>query len=96
LPSSIDLVLLDGAKSMYLKVLELLEGHLRPGALVVADNADRSPEYLARVRAAGGGYISVPFADDVELSMKLALTVARQRRGFSPQLPPHRGFNPTQ
>jgi len=72
LPSSIDLVLLDGAKSMYLKVLELLEGHLRPGALVVADNADRSPEYLARVRAAGGGYISVPFADDVELSMKLA------------------------
>jgi predicted O-methyltransferase YrrM len=72
LPESIDLVLLDGAKPMYLKVLELLEGRLKPGALLIADNADRCPEYLARVRAAAGGFISVPFADDVEVSMKLA------------------------
>jgi len=26
---------------------------------------------LARVRAPGSGYLSVPFADDVELSMRL-------------------------
>jgi hypothetical protein len=44
---------------------------LRGGALIVADNADDSPEYLARVRSASGDYISVPFADDVELSMRL-------------------------
>jgi hypothetical protein len=44
---------------------------LRPGALIVADNADDSPHYLARVRAAGSGYMSVPFAEDVELSMRL-------------------------
>jgi predicted O-methyltransferase YrrM len=71
LPEAIDLVLLDGAKGLYPRVLSLLEPRLRTGALVVADNADASPEYVARVRASGGGYLSVPFADDVELSMKL-------------------------
>jgi predicted O-methyltransferase YrrM len=71
LPESIDLVLLDGAKALYPEILALLEGHLRPGALVVADNADDSPDYLARVRAPGGGYLSTPFADDVEVSMRL-------------------------
>jgi predicted O-methyltransferase YrrM len=71
LPESVDLVLLDGAKGLYSKVLSLLEPRLRPGALIIADNADWSPEYLARVREPGGGYLSVPFAADVELSMKL-------------------------
>lgn len=70
LPESIDLVLLDGAKNLYLPVLALLEPRLRPGALLVADNADRSPEYLARVRGAGSGYVSTPFGEDVELSVK--------------------------
>ena len=70
LPGQIDLVLLDGAKGLYPAVLALLEDHLRPGALIVADNADRSPEYLHRVRSANSGYISVPFAEDVELSMR--------------------------
>jgi predicted O-methyltransferase YrrM len=71
LPESIDLVLLDGAKSLYPRVLSLLEPRLRAGALIVADNAEMSPEYLAHVRAPGAGYLSVPFAEDVELSMKL-------------------------
>jgi predicted O-methyltransferase YrrM len=71
LPDSIDLILLDGAKSLYSPILSLLEGRLRSGALIVADNADDSPEYLARVRSAAGDYLSVPFADDVELSMRL-------------------------
>jgi len=70
LPGQIDLVLLDGAKSLYPAVLTLLEEHLRPGALIIADNVDRSPEYLRRVRSATSGYISVPFAGDVELSMR--------------------------
>lgn len=68
----IDLVLLDGAKSLYLKVLTLLEPHLRTGAMLVADNADWCPEYLARVRVPANGYLSVPCGDDVELSMRLA------------------------
>lgn len=71
LPASIDLVLLDGHKPLYPRILELLAPHLRAGAYLVADNADASPEYLARVRAPDGGFVSVPFADDVELTLKL-------------------------
>lgn len=71
LPASIDLLLLDGAKALYPEILDLVESRLRPGALIVADNADYCPEYLARVRAPGSAYVSVPFADDVELSMKI-------------------------
>jgi len=71
LPPVIDLVLLDGAKGLYADVLDLLESRLRPGAYVVADNADYSPDYLARVRSPERGYLSVPFGGDVELSMRL-------------------------
>ncbi|MGY3442523.1 MULTISPECIES: O-methyltransferase [unclassified Bradyrhizobium] len=71
LPDAIDLVLLDGAKGLYPDILDLVQGRLKAGAFVVADNADDSPDYLARVRALKGGYISVPFAEDVELSMRL-------------------------
>jgi predicted O-methyltransferase YrrM len=71
LPDTIDLVLLDGAKALYPEILSLLESRLRPGALIVADNADMSPDYLKRVRSPRSGYLSVPFADDVELSMRL-------------------------
>ncbi len=70
LPARIDLVLLDGAKSLYPRILALLEPHLGPGALVVADNADHSPELLARLRESGS-YLSVPFAADVEVSIRL-------------------------
>jgi len=44
LPDSIDFVLLDGAKNLYPSILSLLEGRLRAGAIVVANNADASPE----------------------------------------------------
>ncbi|CAI8821403.1 O-methyltransferase [Pseudomonas sp. IT-P395] len=71
LPESVDLLLLDGAKALYGDVLSLVEKHLKPGALVVADNTDYCPEYLAYVRAPQNGYLSVPFADDIELSMRL-------------------------
>ncbi|MBN6150572.1 class I SAM-dependent methyltransferase [Xanthomonas sp. AmX2] len=71
MPDGIDLLLLDGAKALYPQVLALLEPRLRPGALIVADNADYSPEYLAQVRAPASGYLSIPFAEDVELSMRL-------------------------
>jgi predicted O-methyltransferase YrrM len=70
LPASVDLVLLDGAKALYPEILRLLESRLAPGALIVADNADHSPEYLALVRAPVNGYLSTPFAADVELSMR--------------------------
>ncbi|RUR70353.1 O-methyltransferase [Variovorax guangxiensis] len=72
LPGSIDLLLLDGAKALYPEILALVESRLRPGAFVVADNADYCPEYLAHVRSPASGYMSTPFGDDVELSMRLA------------------------
>ena len=71
LPDAVDLLLLDGHKSLYPEILALVESRLRPGALIVADNADHSPDYLARVRSTASGYMSVPFADDVELSMRI-------------------------
>jgi predicted O-methyltransferase YrrM len=71
LPESIDLLLLDGAKALYPEILSLLESRLKPGALIVADNADHSPEYLTRVRSPAGDYLSTPFAEDVELSLRI-------------------------
>jgi predicted O-methyltransferase YrrM len=71
LPKTIDLLLLDGAKALYNDVLNLLENRLMPGALIVADNADYSPDYLARVRSPDSGYLSLPFGKDVELSIRL-------------------------
>jgi len=71
LPETIDLLLLDGAKALYPDILSLVESRLRPGAWIVADNAEFSPEYLARVREPANGYLSTPFAEDVELSMRI-------------------------
>jgi predicted O-methyltransferase YrrM len=71
LPETIDLLLLDGAKALYPGILHLVETRLRPGALIVADNADFCPEYLEHVRSSGIGYMSIPFTEDVELSMRL-------------------------
>ncbi|WP_441244397.1 O-methyltransferase [Tardiphaga sp. 768_D3_N2_1] len=71
LPDTIDLLLLDGAKALYPEVLAIVESRLKPGAFVIADNADYSPDYLAYVRNPANGYLSVPFGDDVELSMRM-------------------------
>jgi predicted O-methyltransferase YrrM len=71
LPDHVDLLLLDGAKALYPEILALVESRLKPGAFIVADNADYSPDYLARVRSPANGYLSTPFGGDVELSMRL-------------------------
>lgn len=71
LPPAIDLLLLDGAKALYADILHLVEDRLRPGALIVADDADCCPEYLEHVRSVQRGYLSTPVAADVELSVRL-------------------------
>ena len=71
LPCSPIVVLLDGHKGLYAKILALLEPRLRSGAYLIADNADACPDYVAQVRAQGSGYLSIPFDDDVELTLKL-------------------------
>jgi predicted O-methyltransferase YrrM len=70
LPGQIGLVLLDGHKALYSGILTLLEKHLPPGALIIADNAGLSPGYLQLVRTSGE-YTSAPFCDDLELSMRI-------------------------
>lgn len=72
LPEAVDLVLLDGAKALYPEILALLEPRLRPGTVLVADDAHHSPDYLARVRSPAAGYLSTPFAEDVEVSLRLS------------------------
>lgn len=71
LPDTIDMLLLDGAKALYPEILRLVESRLRPGAFIVADNADYSPDYLAHVRSPANGYLSTPFGEDVELSVRI-------------------------
>lgn len=71
LPTTVDVLLLDGAKALYSDILDRVEDRLRPGAILVADNADYCPEYLERVGNIANGYMSMPFTDDVELSIRL-------------------------
>ncbi|WP_114393963.1 O-methyltransferase [Oleisolibacter albus] len=72
----IDLLWLDGWKTLYLSLLRQLEPALSPGALVVADNLTLLPEkmapYLAHVRNPANGYVStmLPLHDGLELSLR--------------------------
>jgi predicted O-methyltransferase YrrM len=53
----VDLALIDGAWSLYLPVLKLIEPRLRPGAVILAENAF-AEEYLEYVRSPANGYIA--------------------------------------
>lgn len=72
----VQFVLLDGWKDLYLKVLQLLEPRLAPGALVVADNTSMEglAPYLDYVRDPANGYVSVHFpvrdSDSMEISCR--------------------------
>lgn len=71
LPHKVDLLLLDGAKPLYVDILHLVEPRFRAGTLVVADNVDLCPDYLQYVRKPGSDYLSVAIADDIEVSLRL-------------------------
>jgi predicted O-methyltransferase YrrM len=77
LAGPVDLLFLDGRNDLYLPVLELVEPHLSPGTLVVADLSAEDPDllpYLEHVRDSDSRYFSicVPLDDGVELSTYLA------------------------
>ncbi|MEZ5811965.1 MAG: class I SAM-dependent methyltransferase [Rhizobiaceae bacterium] len=65
----IDFVLLDGWKSMYLAVFELLRPKLSPGAVIAADNwrHDGVASYMAAVSDPASGFTTVTL-DDMALS----------------------------
>lgn len=67
----IDVVHLDGAFSLYRPVLQLLEPHLQPNALVLAENG--TPDYLDYVRDPGNGYVSLTLPFDPVRGNELSL-----------------------
>ena len=58
----IDLLLVDGAFSLYLQVLKLVEPQLKPGAVILGENAFE-PSYRAYVRDPASGYVSFSLPD---------------------------------
>ncbi|KAM3438748.1 hypothetical protein MY4824_003050 [Beauveria thailandica] len=65
--NKIDMLLIDGALSLYLPVLKMMEPHLESGALIFADNAtdnatDNAGGYIKYVRDPANGYISIPLS----------------------------------
>jgi predicted O-methyltransferase YrrM len=77
LTGPVEFALLDGWKYLYLPVLHLLEPHLVPGALVLADDtismAAEMTDYLSYVRDPAHGYLSVAFpeSDGLEISCRV-------------------------
>ena len=72
----VDLLLLDGAKPLYYRVLKLIEPHLRPGALIASDNINsrmKVNEFTDYIRQPSNGYISLdmPLDDGIEISVRL-------------------------
>jgi predicted O-methyltransferase YrrM len=61
----IDMVMLDGAFTLYLSVLTLLEPHLKPGAIIIGENAFQPASgYIDYVRDPQNGYLSLPLSFD--------------------------------
>lgn len=61
------MLMLDGAFTLYLPILRLLEPHLKPGALIIGDNAFAEVGgYIGYVRNPQNGYLSLslPFDED--------------------------------
>lgn len=75
LQKPVDFLFLDGWKDLCLPILQLLEPHLAPGTLVVADDVDLPAlgTYLDHVRDIANGYHSVtfPVEDGLEISCRL-------------------------
>jgi predicted O-methyltransferase YrrM len=76
LSDQVDLVFLDGSNDLYLAVLDLVEGCLAPGALVVADLSKDDPHHLRYreyVHDPDHGYISIdiPLDDGVVVSVRM-------------------------
>ena len=59
----VDVLLIDGAWSLYLPVLRLIEPKLAPGAVILGENAFAS-DYLDYVRDPANCYLSQPLAID--------------------------------
>jgi predicted O-methyltransferase YrrM len=59
----VDLLLVDGAFSLYLPILKLIEPRLRPGAIILGENAFE-PGYRDYIRDPANGYVSLALPDE--------------------------------
>jgi predicted O-methyltransferase YrrM len=50
------LALLDGAKGLYVDILRQVESRLKPGTLVLADDARHCPEFVGWMRSDANRY----------------------------------------
>jgi predicted O-methyltransferase YrrM len=71
----VDLLLIDGAFTLYLPVLRLVEPRLKPGAAILGENAF-DPGYLDYVRNPANGYISQPLPVDEGRGNEFTVRVA--------------------
>jgi predicted O-methyltransferase YrrM len=62
LEDEVDLLLIDGAMTLYLQVLKLVEPRLKSGAVILAENAFEQG-YLDHVRDPAKGYLSLSLPD---------------------------------
>lgn len=72
---AVDLALIDGAWSLYLPVLKLIEPSLRPGAVILAENAF-ADDYRDYVRNPANGYIAQTLPIDEGRGNELAVRIS--------------------
>lgn len=70
----VDLLLIDGAWSLYLPVLKLIEPRLAPCAAVLGENAF-ARDYLDYVRDPASGYVSLPLSIDEDRGNEFTVRV---------------------
>lgn len=75
LDDPVDILVLDGRNDLYIPILELVEPHLAPNALVLADLGKGDPHlqaYQRHLRQPGEGYhsITLPLDAGIELSVR--------------------------
>ncbi|MBP2303000.1 O-methyltransferase [Azospirillum picis] len=70
----VDLLHIDGAWSLYLPILKLVEPRLRPGSVVLAENAF-ADDYLTFMRNPTNGYLSQPIPVDEGRGNEFAVKV---------------------
>ncbi len=75
---TVDMVLIDGLKELYLSIIKMLTPHLRPGAVVLSDNIYAYKRtlapYVAYMEDLRNGFLSVtlPLKDGLQYSIRLA------------------------
>ena len=75
LDGEVDLLLIDGAWSLYLAVLRLVEPHLKTGAVVLGENSF-DQEFRSYIRNPANGYLSQPLDLDPGRSNEFAVRTA--------------------